>query len=60
MIKSKIAVDLDETVVHLLPHFLNWYNDKHGTEFTTDEFFSYRWWEVLSITKENAYAEAEE
>lgn len=52
---ERIAVDLDETVVHLLPHFLEWYNDKNRTSFTTDDFFSYRWWEVFGVEEDEAY-----
>jgi len=58
--KPKLAVDIDETIVYLLGHFLDYYNDKYGTDFSEDDFFSYRWWEVLGIKKEQAYAEAEE
>ena|GEM_PF-4712065 len=58
--KPKLAVDLDETVVYLLRHFLDFYNAKHSTGFSEEHFFSYNWWEVLGISKERAYAEAAE
>jgi uncharacterized HAD superfamily protein len=58
--KPKLAVDIDETVVYLLGYFLDHYNDKHDTRFREEDFYTYRWWDVLGITKEQAYKEAED
>jgi 5'(3')-deoxyribonucleotidase len=51
--KEKLGVDLDETVVWLLPDFINYYNGEHGTSFDQEDFHCYRWWEVLDISRES-------
>ncbi len=60
MERVPLAVDIDETIVYLLRFFLEYYNNKNGTAFSEEGFCSYRWWEILRISKEQAYAEAVE
>lgn len=47
-----IAVDLDEVLAHFLPAFVAYHNDTFGTDFLVDDFFSYRFEEVLGGTGE--------
>ena len=60
MEKPRLAIDIDETLVWLLPDFLEFYNERHVTSYSIEDFKSYRWWETLEITKEEAYKEASE
>tara|TARA_Y100000310_G_scaffold344805_1_gene459637 strand:+ start:1344 stop:2072 length:729 start_codon:yes stop_codon:yes gene_type:complete len=57
--KELLGIDLDETVVYLLRSFLGYYNSKHGTNFSEEDFHTYQWGEVLGIPQEQAYVEAE-
>jgi len=56
--KKRLGIDIDETIVYTLRNFLEWYNDKHNTSFEESNFASYRWWETLGCSKEQAYVEA--
>ena len=53
---KRLAVDLDETIMHLLPHFLADYNTTHGTNFSTKDFHCYEWYQILGIPNDDVYA----
>ncbi|MCJ7450339.1 MAG: hypothetical protein MUP58_01215 [Candidatus Nanohaloarchaeota archaeon QJJ-9] len=57
--KEKIGLDVDETLVQLLPDFLHYYNSKYGTKHRLEDFNSYRWWKVLDTTNKQSYKEME-
>lgn len=50
----KIAVDIDDVVTSFLEGFLKIYNKKYNTNISVDEMTSYKFWECLPITKEEA------
>jgi uncharacterized protein len=52
-----IGVDLDEVLADLLSAFLIYYNNKHHTALKKGDFHSYRWWETLHCSREEAIAE---
>ena len=56
--KRRLGIDIDETIVYLLHDFLDWHNGEYDTELAEERFLSYRWWETLGCTKEEAYARA--
>ncbi|MEN9626337.1 MAG: hypothetical protein RL557_665 [archaeon] len=58
--REKLAVDIDDTIIQFLPDFLQWHNRVHKTGFTPKDFTSYRWWETLGVSKQQAYEKAEE
>ena len=56
MIKNKnnkiIAIDIDEVLSHLMPKVVDYFNNLHGTNYTTDKCDSYSWSKLFSIPKE--------
>lgn len=48
----KIAIDIDEVLADTLRAFIKKYNQKYHTKFKRENFYTYNWWEVLDITKE--------
>jgi uncharacterized HAD superfamily protein len=47
-----IAIDIDEVLADTLNHFIFLYNQKFKTSFKRDDFYTFNWWEVLGLTKE--------
>lgn len=54
--KLKIGIDIDEVVVETIKPFLNFFNNERKTNFKFEDFKSYNWWEILPITKEEAFS----
>lgn len=48
----KIGIDFDDVLFHFVPAFLSYHNRTHGTDFSKDDVWSYRFWEVFGIAKE--------
>lgn len=59
MSKEKLALDIDETIVHLLGPFLEYYNEKYGTNFSEGEFSTYDWGREMGIRRDYAYKRME-
>lgn len=55
-----IGVDLDDTLVCCIKHFLDFYNDKHNTEFAVDDINAYGMWDVFGCSKESVMADISE
>ncbi|OAO14215.1 hypothetical protein AV274_4138 [Blastocystis sp. ATCC 50177/Nand II] len=53
-IKPIIGLDLDECLGQFVFNLALFYNAKHGTHLTVDDFHSYSFWEVWGGTKEEA------
>jgi len=49
-----IGVDLDEVLADLITSFVNYHNSKYNTSFQKNDFFSYKLWDVLKCSKEDA------
>ncbi len=47
-----IAVDIDEVLADTLNHFIFLYNQKFSTSFKKDDFYTFNWWEILGLNKE--------
>jgi 5'(3')-deoxyribonucleotidase len=50
----KIGIDLDEVLVDFLPAFIEYHNAVYGTSLGREDFFSYRYWEIIGGTREEA------
>lgn len=50
--KPVVALDLDEVLGAFLPALIRFHNDKYGTEYKLDDFFSYRFCDVWGGTNE--------
>ena len=50
----KIGIDLDEVLADFLPAFIEYHNDTYGTSLVREQFHSYRFWETLGGTREEA------
>ncbi|MEA3514681.1 MAG: hypothetical protein U9R34_04345 [Nanoarchaeota archaeon] len=48
-----IGVDLDDTLASCIKYFLDFYNDKHSTEFIIDDVKAYGLWEIFGCSKES-------
>lgn len=53
-IKLKIGVDIDEVIVNQLEQVIAFYYSKTGKYVPLDNFFSYNWWEVWGVSKDEA------
>ena len=47
-----IAIDLDEVLCDFISSMLFYYNEKYGTNYKKEDFFTYNFWEVLGISQE--------
>jgi uncharacterized HAD superfamily protein len=52
----RIYVDVDEVLCDTLQSFCVFYNKRFRTDYCTDDFHTYKWWEILGCTKEDCYA----
>ena len=52
--KLKIGIDIDEVLVNQLEQVIEFYYSKTGKHIPLENFFSYKWWEVWGISKEEA------
>ncbi len=50
----KIGIDFDDVLFHFVPAFLLYHNRMHGTDFSKDDVWSYRFWEVFGIARDEA------
>lgn len=46
--KPKLAVDMDEVLAHFLPAFIEFHNEKYGTNVSKKDFFSYEFWTIFN------------
>lgn len=46
----RIAIDVDEVLSNTMPKVCKFHNEKYGTNFKVDDFFSYDWEEVWGGT----------
>lgn len=51
----KIGIDIDEVIVEFVKGYLKVYEQIYGRNFSFEEIISYNFWEVLGISKEDAY-----
>jgi len=51
---ERIGIDIDDVMNDFLPHFLIFYNKRHGTGFSAKDFKSYKYCETLGCTNEEA------
>jgi len=49
-----IWIDIDEVLAHFLEAYIVYYNEKNNTSFRRNDFFSYRFWEVMWGNKQQA------
>jgi len=56
----KIAVDIDEVLADLLNQIILFHNEKYGTNFKRDDFYSYSYHEVWGGTIDQAIGKVEE
>lgn len=50
----KIGIDLDDVLADMMPVLLTYHNDVYGTTLTKDDIWSYRFWDVLQVSQEEA------
>lgn len=50
----KIGIDLDDVLGDMVPVFVDYHNTIYGTALTKDNVWSYNFWDVLHISKEEA------
>ncbi len=55
--KEKIAVDLDGVVAKFAEGLLEFRNERHGTNYRMDDIFSYDFWSVFRISREQSIKE---
>jgi len=53
-IKPRVGVDIDEVLVNQLEQAIAFYKLKTGKYIPLENFFSYNWWEVRGISKEES------
>lgn len=51
--KPLLVVDIDDTSVHFTPAFLNFYNEKHKTNFVSEKCINFKLENILGISTEN-------
>jgi 5'(3')-deoxyribonucleotidase len=51
-----IASDIDEVLADFLVMFLKYRNDTYGTDWRTEQFYTYVWSEVFGESKERMYS----
>lgn len=49
-----IAIDLDEVLSDFTSSFIKYYNKKFGASLKLEDFSTYKYWDVLGVTKEEA------
>jgi uncharacterized HAD superfamily protein len=50
----KIGIDLDDVLADMVPMFTEYHNDIYGTTLTKDDVWSYKFWDVLNVSQEEA------
>lgn len=48
----RIGIDFDDVLVDFVPAFLHYHNRLYGTDTSRDDVWSYHFWEVFDITKD--------
>ena len=48
----RIGIDLDDVLADFVPAFLAYYNRRHGTTFSKGDVWSYHFWEVFGVSKD--------
>lgn len=60
MMKTKIAIDIDEVLAEFVKLYIGYVNKREGKNVCFEDFNSYNFWEHCSISKELSYRYADE